>query len=231
MFRKERVNLIASGIADTIPKHYPDLFPLARAMHRRFILHIGPTNSGKTYEAIERLKNAESGVYLAPLRLLAYEQYDTLNRAGAYCTLVTGEERRVVEGATLRSSTIEMLDFTQRYDVAVIDEAQMMTDDERGGAWTAAIMGVRAKEIHVCAAPSAETSLKRLIEECGDSCEVSLSRAEDAARLREAGLQLPAGRPRGRRADRLLEKGRARRGRRAAEDGKDLQHHLRRAAL
>ena len=173
MFRKERVNLIASGIADTIPKHYPDLFPLARAMHRRFILHIGPTNSGKTYEAIERLKNAESGVYLAPLRLLAYEQYDTLNRAGADCTLVTGEERRVVEGATLRSSTIEMLDFKQRYEVAVIDEAQMMCDDERGGAWTAAILGVRAKEIHVCAAPSAELLLRRLILECGDSCEVT----------------------------------------------------------
>ncbi len=171
MLRRERLSIITTGIADTIPKHYPDLFPLARAMRRHFILHIGPTNSGKTYDAIERLKNAESGVYLAPLRLLAYEQYDTLNRAGADCTLVTGEERRVVEGATLRSSTIEMLDFKQRYEVAVIDEAQMMTDDERGGAWTAAILGVRAREIHVCAAPSAEMLLRRLIAECGDTCE------------------------------------------------------------
>ena len=171
MLRRERANLITSGIADTIPKHYPDLFPLARAMKRHFILHIGPTNSGKTYEGIEALKNADSGVYLAPLRLLAYEQYDTLNRADAACTLVTGEERREVDGARLRSSTIEMLDFKKRYDVAVIDEAQMMTDDERGGAWTAAIMGVRAKEIHVCAAPSAETLLKRVIEDCGDTWE------------------------------------------------------------
>ena len=48
----------------------------------------------------------------------------------------------------------------------------MMTDDERGGAWTAAIMGVRAREVHVCAAPSAEQLLRRLIDECGDSCEV-----------------------------------------------------------
>ncbi len=171
MLRRERQNLITTGIEDTIPKHYPDLFPLARAMTRRFILHIGPTNSGKTHDAIERLKEADSGVYLAPLRLLAYEQYDVLNRAGAACTLVTGEERRVVDGASLRSSTIEMLDFKQRYEVAVIDEAQMLTDDERGGAWTAAILGVRAKEIHVCAAPSAETLLRRLIEECGDTCE------------------------------------------------------------
>ncbi len=171
MLREERLNLISNGIADTIPKHYPDLFPLARAMNRRFILHIGPTNSGKTHDAIEALKTAESGVYLAPLRLLAYEQYDVLNRAEAACTLVTGEERREVEGAWLRSSTIEMLDFKRRYEVAVIDEAQMMTDDDRGGAWTAAIMGVRAKTVHVCAAPSAETLLKRVIGECGDTYE------------------------------------------------------------
>lgn len=172
MLRHERQGLIAMGISDVIPTHYPDLFPLARAMERRFILHIGPTNSGKTHDAIEALKNASSGVYLGPLRLLAYEQYDTLNRAGAACTLVTGEERRVVDGAYLRSSTIEMLDFKKRYDVAVIDEAQMAADDERGGAWTAAILGVRAKVIHVCAAPSAESLLIRLAEECGDSCEV-----------------------------------------------------------
>ena len=172
MLRHERQGLIALGIADVIPSHYPDLFPLARAMNRHFILHIGPTNSGKTYDAIQALIQADSGVYLAPLRLLAYEQYDTLNRAGAACTLVTGEERRVVDGANLRSSTIEMLDFKRRYDVAVIDEAQMATDDDRGGAWTAAILGVRAKTVHVCAAPSAEKLLKRLVEECGDTCEV-----------------------------------------------------------
>ena len=172
MLRHERQGLIALGIADVIPGNYPDLFPLARAMHRHFILHIGPTNSGKTHDAIEELAAADTGVYLAPLRLLAYEQYDTLNRAGAACTLVTGEERRVVEGASLRSSTIEMLDFKRRYDVAVIDEAQMATDDERGGAWTAAILGVRAKTVHVCAAPSAETLLKRLVDECGDTYEI-----------------------------------------------------------
>ena len=191
MLRQERVNIIANGIADTIPKHYPDLFPLARAMKRHFIIHIGPTNSGKTYEAIERLKEAESGVYLAPLRLLAYEQYDTLNRAGADCTLVTGEERRVVEGAMLRSSTIEMLDFKQRYEVAVIDEAQMMTDDERGGAWTAAILGVRAKEVHVCAAPSAEQLIRRLVEECGDTCETVYHERKTPLRFENTVFQFP----------------------------------------
>ncbi len=171
--KRKRVSAIRTGILEGIPEHYPDLFPLAREMERRFIIHVGPTNSGKTYEAIEALKRAESGVYLAPLRLLAYEQYENLNNAGAACTLVTGEERRVTEGAWIRSSTIEMLDYKHWYDVAVIDEAQMMTDSDRGGSWTAAIMGVRAEEIHVCTAPSAEKLVKRLIEDCGDTYTVT----------------------------------------------------------
>ncbi|KAJ2420957.1 RNA helicase, partial [Coemansia sp. RSA 2522] len=45
----------------------------ARTMKRRIIMHVGPTNSGKTYHALERLKNCKSGVYCSPLRLLAHE--------------------------------------------------------------------------------------------------------------------------------------------------------------
>ena len=46
---------------------------------RKFYLHVGETNSGKTYEALKRLKNSKSGIYLAPLRLMALEIYSTLN--------------------------------------------------------------------------------------------------------------------------------------------------------
>lgn len=53
---------------------------------------IGPTNSGKTYSALERLKKCTKGLYCAPLRLLAMEVFDTLNRDGVYCNLVTGKE-------------------------------------------------------------------------------------------------------------------------------------------
>lgn len=52
----------------------------------------GPTNSGKTYSALERLKKCSKGLYCAPLRLLAMEVFDTLNRDGVYCSLVTGKE-------------------------------------------------------------------------------------------------------------------------------------------
>ncbi|KAI1711884.1 ATP-dependent RNA helicase SUV3 like protein, mitochondrial [Ditylenchus destructor] len=69
-------------------------YPTARAIHRKIIFHAGPTNSGKTYEALERFKEAKSGSYCAPLRLLAAEIYRKVNEAGVPCDLLTGEDRR-----------------------------------------------------------------------------------------------------------------------------------------
>ena len=155
-----------------IPDNYVDLYPAARSMKRHFVLHIGPTNSGKTHDAIEELMQAEHGIYLAPLRLLAYEQYERMNRAECPCSLVTGEEQFLIEGAKHQSSTIEMLSLKVEYDVAVIDEAQMIADGERGGAWTAAIMGVCASKVHVCAAPEAEKRIIEIIRDCGDDYEI-----------------------------------------------------------
>jgi len=155
-----------------IPDNYVDLYPAARSMKRHFVLHIGPTNSGKTHDAIEELMQAERGIYLAPLRLLAYEQYERMNRAECPCSLVTGEEQFLIEGAKHQSSTIEMLSLKVEYDVAVIDEAQMIADGERGGAWTAAIMGVCASKVHVCAAPEAEKRITQIIRDCGDDYEI-----------------------------------------------------------
>ena len=141
-------------------------------MHRHFILHIGGTNSGKTHDAVEALMQCEKGAYLAPLRLLAYEQYEYMNRYGCVCSLITGEEKRIEENASHCSSTIEMADLDEIYDVVVIDEAQMIADPNRGGGWTASILGILAYEIHVCLAPEAEGIIKKLIENCSDSYEV-----------------------------------------------------------
>ena len=88
---------------------------------RRFVLHSGPTNSGKTHDALEALKNAVTGVYLGPLRLLALEMFDRINGEGIPCNLLTGEEQQNVEGALITASTIELCDYTKWYDVAVID--------------------------------------------------------------------------------------------------------------
>ena len=57
----------------------PLWFPPARRLQRRFVYHAGPTNSGKTHAALERFMNADSGVYCAPLRMLAAEIFQRCN--------------------------------------------------------------------------------------------------------------------------------------------------------
>ncbi|MBO6232016.1 MAG: hypothetical protein J6O50_15765 [Ruminiclostridium sp.] len=158
-------------ILKEIPEDVTELYPGARGMHRHFILHLGPTNSGKTYSSLEACKKAERGVYLAPLRLLAYEICERFNLEGVPCRMITGEEEIDVPFATHTSSTVEMLNTNERYDVAVVDECQLIEDEERGGAWTAAILGLMADEIHLCAAENAKNILISLIELCGDSYE------------------------------------------------------------
>ena len=111
---------------------------------------VGPTNSGKTHAAIEALCEAESGMYLAPLRLLALEIQERMNDLGLATSLVTGEERVTCVGARHVSSTVEMVDLARDVDVAVIDEAQMLRDEQRGWAWTLAVAGVRAKRVIMC---------------------------------------------------------------------------------
>lgn len=126
---------------------YANNFPIARGLSRTIKLIVGPTNSGKTFEALETLKSANSGLYLAPLRLLAMEVFDKLNSAGIPCNLHTGEEHIDIPGAKHTASTIEMMDSKSIVDVAVIDEFQMLKDNSRGWAWTAALTGVPAKQV------------------------------------------------------------------------------------
>ena len=162
-------NGIRSQIIGMVPTRPETEFPKALEMQRHFVLHVGPTNCGKTYHALESLKRAMNGVYLGPLRLLALEVYEKMNDAGIPCTMLTGEERIYQENSFITASTIEMLDIEQEYDVAVIDEAQMITDPDRGHSWTRAILGVQAKEIHVCMSPAAEKVVKHLISLCNDT--------------------------------------------------------------
>lgn len=147
-------------------------YPEARGMKRHFILHIGPTNSGKTYQALQRLKQAYHGIYLGPLRLLALEVYDRMMTAGIPCNMITGEETIRTPGSFVQASTVEILDIREIYDIAVIDEAQMMADENRGSFWTRAILGIRAEEIHVCCSGTAQELLVKMISRCGDSYEI-----------------------------------------------------------
>lgn len=109
---------------------YPaEWYPATRKMQRKIILHVGPTNSGKTYHALKRLEEASTGAYAGPLRLLAHEVYTRMNAKGAPCALITGEERRRPETddkPKLTSCTVEMVPLHVQMDVCVIDEIQMM---------------------------------------------------------------------------------------------------------
>ena len=145
---------------------------VAADMDRKFVLHVGPTNSGKTYDAIKALKESESGLYLGPLRLLALEMFDNLNADGCLCNLITGEEFINVPGAAFTASTIELCDFSHHYDVAVIDEAQMVADRNRGDKWLRAIYCVDASEVHICLAPEARELILNLLDGFNASYEV-----------------------------------------------------------
>ena len=187
----EREKRIRAALLDAIPERYCDLYPLARRMRRHFYLHLGPTNSGKTYEGVQRLHGAWKGLYLGPLRLLAAEQFEALNLADVPCSLVTGEEQIRVPFSRVQSSTVEMADLKARYDVAVIDECQMIADRDRGGAWTAAILGLCADEIHACASPDAEGLLTRIIQDCGDELTVIRHERMTPLEVEKEGFQFP----------------------------------------
>ncbi len=130
----------------------------------RYVLHIGETNTGKTYRALERMKQAESGLYLAPLRLLALEVYETLNEAGIPCSLKTGEEEKQTPGAQHLSATVEMFYEKEVYDVIVIDEAQMIADPDRGYSWYKAITRANAEEVHIIGSKNVKEMLLNLLQ-------------------------------------------------------------------
>jgi len=128
-------------------KDFKLLFPLARKLKRKIIFNVGPTNSGKTYQAMQQLKDAQTGYYLAPLRLLALEGYEKLKEFGVNVSLITGEEEIIDEESTHVSSTIEMLNLDVEVDLCVIDEIQMIKDRDRGWAWVNALIGAPAKKV------------------------------------------------------------------------------------
>ncbi|ATJ90123.1 RNA helicase [Acetobacter senegalensis] len=156
---------------------YAAHFRTARALNRRITLVTGPTNSGKSYTALNALAQAESGLALAPLRLLAHEFREALASRGVEASLATGEERIIVPESRHLAATVEMCPFYNPVDVAVIDEAQMLFDTDRGAAWTAAIMGAPARHLYVLGAPDCIPMVRRIAELCGDPLdEISLER-------------------------------------------------------
>ena len=159
-------------VANVLKLQAKDIDELKHHGERRFILHIGGTNSGKTYTAIERLKSAAKGVYAGPLRLLALEVYDKMVEAGVPCNMVTGQEQYYTDNSRCIAATVEMVEPYEMYDIAVIDEVQMINDPYRGHIWLNLILRLQADEIHLCMAPEVENIVCSILDNYNEKYEI-----------------------------------------------------------
>ena len=165
--KQKREELLAKTIRD-----FKNLFPLARQLKRKIVFHVGPTNSGKTYAALKELESSTTGYYLAPLRLLALEGYENLQKNGIHVSLITGEEEIIDEESTHISSTMEMMNGSVDVDVCVIDEIQMISDRDRGWAWANALMGAPAKKVILTGSANALSAVSELCAYLGEELEI-----------------------------------------------------------
>jgi ATP-dependent RNA helicase SUPV3L1/SUV3 len=118
---------------------------------------LGPTNTGKTHYAIERMLAHRTGVIGLPLRLLAREVYDRIvaQRGPSVVALVTGEERIVPDRAHYWVCTVEAMPLEIGADFVAIDEIQLCADPERGHVFTDRLL--RARGLHETLFMGAET--------------------------------------------------------------------------
>ncbi|GAA0288230.1 helicase-related protein [Rhodovulum strictum] len=113
--------------------------------HARIVAVLGPTNTGKTHYAIERMLAHRTGVIGLPLRLLAREVYDRIVglRGPSVVALVTGEERIVPDRAQYWVCTVEAMPVGTGADFLAVDEIQLCADPERGHVFTDRLLNAR----------------------------------------------------------------------------------------
>ena len=106
---------------------------------------LGPTNTGKTHYAIERMLAHRTGVIGLPLRLLAREVYDRIvaARGPSVTALITGEERIIGERAQYWVCTVEAMPTDIGADFLAVDEIQLCADPERGHVFTDRLLNAR----------------------------------------------------------------------------------------
>ncbi len=129
---------------------------------------LGPTNTGKTHLAIERLLGHSSGIIGFPLRLLARENYDRMvSRKGVRnVALITGEEKIVPPDARYFSCTVEAMPLDRRVEFLAVDEIQLCADPDRGHIYTDRLLHARGMvETMFLGAETIRRLLKRLVPE------------------------------------------------------------------
>ena len=121
---------------------------LQRAFHGRVVAVLGPTNTGKTHFAVERMLAHRSGMIGFPLRLLAREIYDRIVaiKGRAACALITGEEKLGAEDAAYLVCTVEAMPMQREVAFLAVDEIQLAADHERGHVFTDRLLHARGSE-------------------------------------------------------------------------------------
>jgi ATP-dependent RNA helicase SUPV3L1/SUV3 len=155
-------------IQDIITSKFDNSIELHTQSDQNIEIFVAPTNAGKTYHALKHLDlvpQGEIGAYYGPLRLLALEVYETLTARGVITSLLTGQEKKMVENSTVIAATCEMFNPAQQYHTVVLDEAQFLGEcDERGAAWTNLLLNVQTKNLLICCAPQALNLLTKLLD-------------------------------------------------------------------
>src|SRR6202049_1711982 len=132
----------------------------------RILAVLGPTNTGKTYLAIERMLGHASGMIGFPLRLLARENYDRVVRLkGARAVaLITGEEKIVPANPSYFVCTVESMPHDLPVDFLAVDEIQLCGDPERGHVFTARLLHARGRhETMFLGADTIKPLMRRLV--------------------------------------------------------------------
>ena len=127
---------------------------------------LGPTNTGKTHLAIERLLSHSSGMIGFPLRLLARENYDRMVKAKGIraVALITGEEKIVPPQARWFSCTVEAMPLDRKVEFLAVDEIQLCADPDRGHVFTDRLLNARGLvETMFLGADTIAPLLRRLI--------------------------------------------------------------------
>jgi ATP-dependent RNA helicase SUPV3L1/SUV3 len=116
---------------------------------QEIIALLGPTNTGKTHVAIERMLEFDSGIFGLPLRLLAREVYDKcVEKIGVEkVALITGEEKIIPSTANYFICTVESMPKNKIVDFIAIDEIQMCADRERGHIFTERMLEARGQQL------------------------------------------------------------------------------------
>ena len=118
-------------------------------MNPQIISVLGPTNTGKTHFAVERMMQFETGVIGFPLRLLAREVYDNcVKKLGSNrVALITGEEKIIPPTANYYLCTVESMPLDLNFEFVAIDEIQMCADPERGHIFTDRLLNYRGDKL------------------------------------------------------------------------------------